>query len=74
MRKISVCYRCHRPIPLGQEMVEKIDGVFCTTHLECHEHRGRDGTRSLDAMIRDAFRDSPSADLKRKAKERQVRK
>ena len=54
---VRICARCHRPIPMGEEMVEKIDGRYVATHLECR--RGAEYTpreKNLDTMIRDALR------------------
>ena len=48
-------------------MVEKIDGWYVATHLECH--RGAEYTpreKNLDTMIRDALRGGPGDQLRRK--------
>ena len=64
---VRICARCHRPIPMGEEMVEKIDGRYVATHLECR--RGAEYTprkKDLDTMIRDALRGGPGDQLRRK--------
>ncbi len=63
------CARCHRPIEYGEEMIEKLGGEYVTTHRDCEEVRIKDKRKSINAMIRDAFRHGPSADLRKKARE-----
>lgn len=29
------CARCHKPIPEGEEMVERINGRYVYTHRDC---------------------------------------
>ncbi len=64
---IKVCARCHRPIPKGEEMVEKIDGRYVTTHRECrHGTEYTPHHKDLNTMIREALRGGPGDQLRRK--------
>lgn len=63
------CARCHRHIPKGEEMIEKIGGRLVPTHRDCGINYATPPPRwSLDSMISHAFRNGPSQDLKRKNK------
>lgn len=52
------CARCHREIPEGEEMWEKLEGKYVPTHRDCHKgyEFGRRHDQTVSGQSKEAFR------------------